>query len=93
MPLPDERYIAYQLLRELDAITSSIMSQVAYGRFRDESWQAAQVAHREAFERWMQHAATLDPASAVVGAPLDLSPPGDPVDLSNLSKPDVDQHS
>lgn len=77
MPLPDERYIAYQLLRELDAITSTIMSQVAYGRFRDSSWEAAQIAHREAFEKWMRHAATLNPASGSVAEPLDLSPPDD----------------
>jgi hypothetical protein len=61
MPQSDERYIAYQLLRELEAITSSIMAQVAYGRFRDAAWLAAQVAHREAFEKWMLHAATLNP--------------------------------
>lgn len=61
MPKSDERYIAYQLLRELDAITSSIMAQVAYGRFGNPAWLAAQVAHREAFEKWMLHAATLSP--------------------------------
>lgn len=69
MPKSDERYIAYQLLRELDAITSSIMAQVAYGRFGDPAWLAAQVAHREAFEKWMLHAATLSPpASGLVSS-------------------------
>ncbi|QXI46119.1 MULTISPECIES: hypothetical protein [Pseudomonas] len=60
MPL-DKRFAAYQLLRELDAITSSIMNQVAYGRIGDPSWKEAQAHHREVFEKWMSFAATLNP--------------------------------
>lgn len=60
MPL-DKRFAAYQLLIELDAITSSIMNQVAYGRIGDPAWKEAQALHREVFEKWMSFAATLDP--------------------------------
>ena len=59
MPL-DKKFAAYQLLRELDAVTSSIMSQVAYGRMGELSWVETQALHREAFEKWMRFAATLD---------------------------------
>lgn len=59
MPL-DKRFAAYQVLRELDAVTSSIMNQVAYGRINDPAWKEVQAVHREVFEKWMSFAATLD---------------------------------
>ena len=59
MPL-EKKFAAYQLLRELDAVTSSIMNQVVYGRMGDLSWKETQALHREIFEKWMRFAATLD---------------------------------
>lgn len=59
MPL-EKKFAAYQLLRELDAVTSSIMNQVVYGRMGDLSWKETQALHRDIFEKWMSFAATLD---------------------------------
>ncbi|RCL28576.1 hypothetical protein C6A77_05640 [Pseudomonas sp. AFG_SD02_1510_Pfu_092] len=59
MPL-EKKFTAYQLLRELDAVTSSIMNQIAYGRIGSLSWKETQALHREIFEKWMSFAATLD---------------------------------
>lgn len=59
MPDSDKRYRAYQLLRELDAATSSIMNQVAYSRIGGSHWDEALIAQRKAFEDWMDFARTI----------------------------------
>ena len=59
MPNSDKRYRAYQLLRELDATTSSIMNQVAYSRIGGPQWEEALNAQRKAFEDWTVYASTL----------------------------------
>lgn len=60
MPNSDKRYRAYQLLRELDATTSSLMNQVAYSRIGGPQWDEALIAQRKAFEDWATYASTLD---------------------------------
>ena len=61
----DDRYRAYQLLRELDAATSSIMNQVAYSRLGGPQWDEALIVQRMAFEGWAAYASTLvGPGSA-----------------------------
>jgi hypothetical protein len=59
MPDIEKRYRAYKLLRELDALTSTTMNQVAYGRLGGPEWQAACDAHRAAFNAWMEFADSL----------------------------------
>lgn len=55
----DQRYHAYQLLRELDILTSSIMNQVAYGRVGGPLWEEALLLQEKAFHEWMAYADTL----------------------------------
>lgn len=76
MPNNDERYRAYQLLRELDAATSSIMNQVAYSRIGGPQWDEALIAQSKAFEDWTTYASTLvvpaatkDPSTDGTGGP------------------------
>ncbi|EKT4520990.1 hypothetical protein QEM13_000182 [Pseudomonas putida] len=59
MPEREKRYRAYHLLRELDALTSSTMNQVAYGRVGGPEWKGMCQAHRNAFEEWMTFAESL----------------------------------
>jgi len=59
MPDNERRYQAYQLLRELDSMTSTMMNQVAYGHVDGEEWRELCNAHRQAFEDWMCFAETL----------------------------------
>lgn len=59
MPDKERRYQAYQLLRELDSVTSTMMNQVAYGHVGGEEWRDLYDAHRQAFEAWMCFAETL----------------------------------
>lgn len=60
MPNSDKRYRAYQLLRDLDAATSSLMNQVAYSRIGGPQWDEALIAQRKAFEDWKTYASTLE---------------------------------
>jgi hypothetical protein len=62
MPNGDKRYHAYQLLRELDRLTSSMMNQVAYGRVGGSLWEEALLLQRKAFNEWMAYADTLSVA-------------------------------
>ncbi|WP_426427344.1 hypothetical protein [Pseudomonas palmensis] len=55
----DQRYHAYQLLRELDMLTSSIMNQVAYGRVGGPLWEEALLLQQQAFLDWLTYADTL----------------------------------
>ncbi|MEN5038213.1 hypothetical protein [Pseudomonas sp. TWI929] len=71
MPNSDKRYRAYQLLRELDAATSSIMNQVAYSRIGGPQWDEALIAQRKAFEDWTTYASTLVVLTATKGSGTD----------------------
>jgi hypothetical protein len=62
MPNGDQRYHAYQLLRELDRLTSSMMNQVAYGRVGGCLWDEALLLQRKAFNEWVAYADTLSVA-------------------------------
>ncbi len=59
MPYSDQRYRAYQLLRELDASTSIVMNEVAYGRIGGPSWEEAVLLQQKAFKDWIDFAETL----------------------------------
>lgn len=55
----DKRYRAYQLLKELDKSTSSLMSRIAYSRAENLSWEEELQAQRKAFEEWMSFAISI----------------------------------
>jgi hypothetical protein len=55
----DQRYRAYQLLRELDKTTSSLMNRVAYSHAGKQSWEEDLQSQRAAFEEWMAFAKTI----------------------------------
>lgn len=55
----DQRYRAYQLLRELDKTTSSLMNRVAYNHAGKQSWEEDLQSQRAAFEEWMAFANTI----------------------------------
>ncbi|MEN8639648.1 hypothetical protein [Pseudomonas sichuanensis] len=59
MPYSDQRYRAYQLLRELDASTSIVMNEVAYGRIGGPCWGEAVLQQQKAFKDWIDYAETL----------------------------------
>ncbi|MDP9666279.1 UNVERIFIED_ORG: hypothetical protein J2W16_004035 [Pseudomonas cremoricolorata] len=56
MPRSEDRYRAYRLLMELDALNSSTMNQVAYGRLGGAEWDQMCNSHRKAFEEWIAFA-------------------------------------
>lgn len=55
----DQKYRAYQLLRELDKSTSTLMNRVAYSNGEKLCWNKELEAQRKAFEEWMNFAATI----------------------------------
>lgn len=59
MPNSDQKYRAYQLLRQLDTATSSIMNQVAYGQIGGPLWGEALLVQQKAFDDWADYAKTL----------------------------------
>lgn len=72
MPEKENRYIAYQKLRVLDSLTSSIMRKVAYGYLDGEALRELCTAQREAFEEWIRHAESM--ASKIDGPIAGSSP-------------------
>jgi hypothetical protein len=55
----DQRYRAYQLLRELDRSTSSLMNRVAYSSSGSLSWEEELANQLKSFEEWMKFAMTI----------------------------------
>ncbi|MBC3493584.1 hypothetical protein [Pseudomonas taiwanensis] len=52
----DQRYRAYQLLKELDKSTASLMNRVAYSQGEKMGWDEDLKAQRRAFEEWISFA-------------------------------------
>lgn len=49
----EQKYRAYQLLRELDKTTSSLMNRVAYNYVEKLSLEAELRSQRQAFDEWV----------------------------------------
>lgn len=55
----DQKYRAYQLLKELDKSTASLMNQVAYSHGDKICWEEDLEAQRKAFQEWIDFAVTI----------------------------------
>lgn len=55
----DQKYRAYQLLKELDKTTSLLMNRVAYSHGAKFCWSEDLESQRKAFEDWMHFARTI----------------------------------
>ncbi|MCE0965626.1 hypothetical protein H0H12_12800 [Pseudomonas putida] len=55
----DQRYRAYQLLKELDKSTAALMNRVAYSHGGKICWEEDLEAQRKAFREWIDFAVTI----------------------------------
>lgn len=55
----DQRYRAYQLLKELDKSTAALMNRVAYSHEGKIGWEEDLEAQRRAFQEWIDFAVTI----------------------------------
>lgn len=55
----DQRYRAYQLLKELDKSTAALMNRVAYSHGGKICWEEDLETQRKAFQEWIDFAVTI----------------------------------